>query len=206
METFDQNELSDKKSITVDESLAIIDKMVQSAKNDHRENGLPWLMWGWLLFSASVISAILIQFDYGRYAGPTWTGMLVIGLIIHIVFMWKKDDLTTYTQELLDKSGIAFFISLFIVIIGTNVDWKPASFGYYSVLYGFWLFMHGTAIRFRPLIVGASVNWIAAIIIFFLGDLKHIMIVSAIAVFIGYIIPGYMLRKQFKNRKTVKSV
>ncbi|WP_315818243.1 hypothetical protein [Paraflavitalea speifideaquila] len=74
------------------------------------------------------------------------------------------------------------------------------SFGYFYVLYAFWMFIHGSAIRFKPLIVGAWVNWAAALAIFWVKDFKYDMMISALAVLVGYLIPGYMLRAEFRKK------
>jgi hypothetical protein len=53
------------------------------------------------------------------------------------------------------------------------------------------------------LIIGAVVNWIAAISMFVIHDFKYDMMISAIAVIAGFLIPGYML--QARNRKKIPS-
>jgi hypothetical protein len=62
------------------------------------------------------------------------------------------------------------------------------------------MYIHGSAIQFKPLIVGAYVNWLAAIAIFLLNDIGLIMIVSALAVLSGYLIPGYMLKAEYRKK------
>jgi hypothetical protein len=109
----------------------------------------------------------------------------------------------TYVQELLDRLGAGFFISLFAIVAAGFISKTSFGFGYYYILYAFWMFIHGSAIRFRPLIIGAYVNWMAAIAIFLLKDTTQIMIVSAIAVFIGYLVPGYMLKVEYKKKMKV---
>jgi hypothetical protein len=50
------------------------------------------------------------------------------------------------------------------------------------------MYIHGSTTRFKPLIAGAFFNWAAALLIFF-NRLKYIMLTSAAAVLVGYIIP-----------------
>ncbi len=194
-----------------EESLNIIEQMIKTAKNEHREKGEGWLLWGWLLFIASTASALLEQIHFTRYIGLIWMSMSAIVLIY---FLWglrakKTQVVKTYVAELLEKFSVGFLISLLTIITATTLveffkkdnsgESVAFAFGYFFILYAFWMYIHGSAIRFRPLIIGAAVNWIAAIIIFLTKDFKYVMIISAIAVLIGYIIPGYMLRNQFKN-------
>ena len=101
---------------------------------------------------------------------------------------------------MLDRFGSGFFISLFAIIAAGFINKGSYGFGYYYILYAFWMYIHGNAIRFRPLIIGAYVNWLAAIVIFLLKDTAQVMIVSSVAVLIGYLIPGYMLQAEYRKK------
>jgi Flp pilus assembly protein TadB len=196
----------EERKLTEQESLQLIHQMIQVAKEDHRENGDGWLIWGWLLFIASVLSAVFSYLELQNYISWVWTGTLGVGLLIGVllyIFRKKPDTVKTYVQELLDRLGAGFFISLFAIVAASFISKTSFGFGYYYILYAFWMFIHGSAIRFRPLIIGAYVNWMAAIAIFLLNDTTQIMIVSAIAVFTGYLIPGYMLKVEYKKKMKV---
>ena len=193
----------EEQKITQSESLQLIQRMIQVAREDHRENGDGWLIWGWLLFLASVASAVLAYMELSRYIGWVWSGILIVGGIIYILFhVLRRKDLKvkTYVQEMLDRFGSGFFISLFAIIAAGFINKGSYGFGYYYILYAFWMYIHGNAIRFRPLIIGAYVNWLAAIVIFLLKDTAQVMIVSSVAVLIGYLIPGYMLQAEYRKK------
>lgn len=204
-----------EETFSKQESLNIIEQMIKTAKNEHKEKGDGWLVWGWLLFAASSGSAIMVELKLSKYIGWVWMAM---GVLTLISFLWElraKKTLVvkTYIEELLDKFSTGFLISLFAIITATtitaNVNQGDSgrsiafAFGYFFILYAFWMYIHGSAIRFKPLIIGAAVNWAAAIAIFFVKDFKYAMIISAVAVAVGYLIPGYMLRNQYK--KSLKS-
>lgn len=193
----------EERKITENEGLQLIQQMIQVAKEEHREKGDAWLIWGWLLFIASVSSAILAYLEIRGYIAWVWTGILAIGMILYIllhVLRRRDEKVKTYVQELLDRLGNGFFISLFAIVAASFIVKESFGFGYYYILYAFWMYIHGSAIRFRPLIIGAYVNWLAAIAIFLLKDTGQIMIVSAIAVLIGYLIPGYMLQAEYRKK------
>ena len=189
-------------------SLQLIEQMISAAKDQHNERGEGWLIWGWLLFGASIASVVLMYANAGRYVGLVWTALLPVGLAIYFVKHIrhrKQERVKTYLSQLLDRIEAGFFISLVVIIIGGNIigAWQGGYghylFGYYYVLYAFWMYIHGSTTRFRPLIIGAYFNWAAALGIFFLSDFKYIMMVSAAAVFVGYIIPGTIQRQQYKK-------
>ncbi len=189
------------------ESMGIIEEMISRARDEHRENGDGWLLWGWLLFVASVSSVVVIQLNQRNYMSWIWTIMLVAGLLLHFgiaYFRPRKEKVTTYISALLRRLGTGFFISLLSMVAASSITGSNNGFGYYYILYAFWMFIHGSAIRFRPLIVGAVVNWIAALSIFVVNDFFYTMIISAFAVLIGYLIPGYLLRQQYNKTAILK--
>ncbi len=194
----------EEKQLSNSESLALIGKMIQVAKEDHRYSGDGWLIWGWLLFVASVSSAIFAFTGLGRYVGWIWTATLPIVIILYLyeaISAKKKVTVKTYVQELLDKFGTGFFVSLFSMIAASMINIHQSfNFGYYYILYAFWMYIHGSAIRFKPLIIGAYVNWAAAIGIFLVKDFAIAMLISSVAILVGYLIPGYMLRSIYKGK------
>jgi hypothetical protein len=89
---------------------------------------------------------------------------------------------------------------LFVIIFSINVSVGPNSgFGYLLMIYAFLMLVQSGALKFKPLMYGAVVNWIGAIAIFINTEFKYDMLISAAAVFIGYIIPGLILRAQYKK-------
>ncbi len=200
--------LPDEEEFSHNDSLQLIEQMITAAKDQHSERGEGWLLWGWLLFGASIASVLLIYTGLGEYVGWAWTAVLPLGLLSYFMPHLKnrkQKTVKTYVSGLLDRIEAGFFISLLVMIIGGNIigihqqQYGHYLFGYYYVLYAFWMYIHGSATRFKPLIIGAYFNWAAALLIFFLTGLEYIMMVSAAAVLAGYIIPGYIQRYQYNK-------
>ena len=109
----------EERKISEQESLNLIQQMIQVARSDHREKGDGWLIWGWLLFIASVSSAVLAYLQIKGVISWIWIGVLVVGMIIYVLFHVmdkRKENVRTYVQELLDRLGTGFFISLFVIV------------------------------------------------------------------------------------------
>jgi hypothetical protein len=195
------------KDLSEAESLRLIREMIEVARVDHRQTGFGWLFWGSLLFIASFSSAILWFMKLHGYYSWIWNGMLGVGIVVQLFskYVRKPDEsVKTYIHQFLQKLSAGFFISLFSMIAAGAIMKSTYAFGYYYILYGFWMFVHGSALQFRPLLVGAAINWIAAIAIFLVHanndeSFGWIMVISSIAVASGYLIPGYMLRRVYKK-------
>lgn len=191
----------ENENFSKEESFNLIAKMISRAKNEYSDNGRGWLVWGWLLFAASSASAILKHIELTKYISWLWNvmGILVLLYFIYEITRKKTVKVKTYVEEMLDKFSAGFFISLITIIIASGIAGNGFAFGYYFILYAFWMYIYGSAIHFKPLIIGAYVNWAAAILIFIVDDFKYGMIIAAIAVLVGYLIPGYMLRNQYQK-------
>jgi hypothetical protein len=194
----------EEKQLTEHESFALINQMISKAKNEITDNGFGWLLWGGMIFLASISTYFIIEFnlDVPLFLGWNIFGLIAIPLMIYDVIREKKRVRTrTYVDELLYLFGVGFTICIFIIILSMNVSVDPnEGFAFFLMVYGFLMLIQGGAIRFRPLLIGAMINWAGAIAIFFNKEFKYDMLITAAAVFIGYIIPGLMLRSQYKRR------
>lgn len=200
----------EEKNLSGQESLEIISQMISKAKNDaSTENGLGWLLWGWMIFLASVATVVLIELKY-KNLSLAWNifGVFAIVLLLYSILRpGRSARVRTYVDDLLRLFDIGFIVCLFVIIISINVTNNAnAGFGYFLMVYAFLMLIQGGALKFRPLIIGAVVNWIGAVAIFVNDDFKYDMLITAAAVFVGYIIPGYILRAQYKQRMKISRI
>ena len=93
----------DEKQISGQESLLIIQQMIDTAKKEQKDDGMGWILWGWLLFLASVFTYINL---YTRWVSVFffWTAFgivsLLIGLfeVVRVSFFRKKEKETAGTH------------------------------------------------------------------------------------------------------------
>ena len=71
---------------------------------------------------------------------------------------------------------------------------------YILLMAGFPTFISGFLIKFRPLIAGGICFWIIAIVIHFAGP-SFYPLGTALAMLIGYLFPGYMLKNRVDHDK-----
>ncbi len=195
-----QNTLSEK------ESLELIGKMIHTVKNDINDNSFYYLLWGWLVFIASMGHWI---WQYFTLPMPylTWIVLMPLGGIISIYYGFKferKQKVRTYIDDIMKFVLIAFLVSLFMVLLFMP---KLTIYTYPMVMmvYAIWLFISGGALRFKPLIYGGIVNWILAIGAMYVGFQTQLLLL-ALAVLLGYIIPGHMLKSRYNaHQRSVSS-
>jgi hypothetical protein len=193
------------------QSLLIIQQMIDTAKQEQKDDGKGWIIWGWMLFLASVLTVINFYFRW-FHAFFFWNLFGLFTLIAFIVELFqtfvlkKKQRVKTYTREIFRKLNIGFFICLMSIIVAMNVGISPLKgFPLLMSLYGFWILIYGTLLDFKPSVIGAYVTWAFAFIAMFQSDFKVVMLLHAAAALCGYIIPGHIANKKFKEVTARKS-
>lgn len=183
--------------------MEIIQQMISQAKTNFTDSGLGWLLWGTMIFLASLSTYFFI--DLGSetiFLGWNIFGGVTILLLIYDVVKPKQKKIKTYVDELMQMVHIGFFVCIFIIIFSINESVGPNSgFGFLLMIFGFLMLIKGGAIKSKALMVGAVVNWIGAIAIFMNKEFKYDMLIMAGAVLIGYIIPGLILWAEYKKTK-----
>jgi hypothetical protein len=189
---------TEEKQLTQEESLRIIHEMISAAKNDVKADAFIFLLWGWLVFAASLSQFILIKMNVEWNSLP-WMLMPIGGLItiVYSVRAGKKDKTKTAVTESLKYTWIAFSAALLIILFFNSMHFLQV-LPCIMVLYGMGLFLSGAALRFKPLIFGGIFCWICAVAGFEVQNIYQLLILAA-AVMGGYIIPGYLLK--MNNRK-----
>ena len=95
----------------------------------------------------------------------------------------------------------AIAVAIFAVIfIAVKNQVSPIPF--ILAVVGIGTFVSGSIISFKPLVVGGVIFWIAAIVACFCAPATQLLI-NGIATFIGYIIPGVILWRNFKTASHV---
>lgn len=191
--------------LTEQESLLIIQQMIQSAKRNQKDDGMGWILWGWWLFAASVLTILNIQFGwfqtffFWNVFGIVAILLLVISTIKKLVFR-DRTGVRTYMKDVFEKLNIGFTVSLLINIVAMNLSERPVvGFALLTALYGFWIMIYGALLDFKPSVIAAYIVFVLAFASLFVGSFQWVMVLHSLAVLIGYIIPGHLANKEFKK-------
>ena len=187
-----------EKQLTEQESLQIIHEMIAAAKNNIKADAFIFLLWGWLVFIASMGQFTMVKMNM-EDSGMVWWLMPLGGIItpIYIVLKRKKDKTRTYVSEFIKFVWIAFTVTLLIILFCNSMAYMQV-LPIIMALYGIGLFLSGGALKFKPLIIGGIFCWVCAIAGFETQNVYQLLIL-AVAVLGGYIIPGYLLKINNKN-------
>ena len=175
--------------------------MITQAKTNISDNGLGWLLWGTMIFLASLSTYFFIYVDAADiYLGWNIFGVFTIVMLTYDIFKPKRKAVRTYVDDLLRLVDVGFTISLFTVIFAINFAVSAnGGFGFFLMIFAFLMLIKGGAVKSRSLMIGAAVNWAGAIAMFVNKEFKYDMLIMAGAVLIGYIIPGLLLWMKYKK-------
>jgi len=181
------------------QSFDIIQKMINTVKSEIDDNSFYNLLWGWLVFAASLGHFLLLRSGYA-YPFITWALMPAGGIVtaLYAAKHERQKKVRTYLDDLMKYVLIAFLVSLGLVLFFMS-RLQLNTYPMVMMVYGIWLFISGGTIRFRPLMIGGIINWLLSIVAFFVSFEAQLLLL-AVAVLSGYILPGYLFRAKYKQR------
>ncbi|MEO8587989.1 MAG: hypothetical protein ABI432_01355 [Flavobacteriales bacterium] len=186
-----------EQTLTAEQSLKLIDDMMRQAKRSFHRMSFYFLLWGVLL-----IGAMLTEYFMDRaghpFHGKSWGVVGIIGGIVssmHGARQGKKEGASTAMDRVMMWLWAAFVITMLVTIIGYGVSGGGTPAGSIMVLTGLPTFVSGQLMRFKPLIFGGILFWVLGALSYFV-DPQMITWLYVGAMLFGYVIPGYMLKRQ----------
>ncbi len=188
------------------ESLQLIESMINRAKDKFAEDGYMYLVWGWLVLCCSLLQFILIHvFQYPQHY-IVW--LATIPVFIYQYFYFKKKYrhpvVETYTDSIIGFVWITFAVVIvllgFVVGLLTTGEYYTHIVHILLAVYGMPVFLSGVIIRFKPLIYGGIACWVLCIISTFIKVYDYQFLCIPAAMLVAWIIPGYMLRAKYKSQ------
>ncbi len=193
--------MNNNNNLSAEESLAIIEGMINKAKNKFSDGSFLYLLWGWVIFACSLGHFLMIKFKLFKEPEMVWmlTWAAVIFQIIYLVKQQKKETVKTYTDEIINYVWMCFGFSMMVVtfVLGRSESWIIL-YSIVLMLYGMPTFLSGAIMKFTPLKVGGIICWVLSVISTFVSPL-YVLLLLALAVVVAWIIPGYLLRAKYKS-------
>ncbi len=185
-------------NLSEQESLQIIRQMVDKAKGNVGDDAIFYLLWGWLVLSASIIHFTL-NYLGSPYFWAVWPVLMTIGGIASGIIgakKSKKQPTRGYIDKLMGYLWGGFVITLLIVLLQARlIGWNYA-YAIMISLYGLATFISGGVLNFKPLIYGGISAWILSIISFYV-PMNWVVLLVGLSMITSYLIPGYMLKNKY---------
>ncbi len=197
-----------KTSDSFDEtqSLLVIKEMIQVSKNKLKQDGILFIVWGWVLFFVSTTGYIerglALTFGIKKVLNVLGVALPLIALIFSVYYLIKESKkVQTYIGISLRYVWISLFVCMvlvnliqFNVLHSINFELQHPIF---MVLMAFAVTVTGGILRYRLIIIGGVIFGILALTASYL-KLQEQLLVESVAWIISFIIPGHIL---YANRE-----
>ena len=195
-----------EENFNPNESLMLIESMINRAKDRFAEDGTMYLIWGWTVLICSLSQFVLLHFFQSPYHYTVWvvSWLVIIYQVIYIRRKRRQQRVRTYTDYIMGYVWLTFVVVIFLLafLIG-----RLTTDEYYShinpvllAVYGMPIFLSGIILRFKPLIIGGIGCWVLCIVTTFIHNFDYQFLMIPVAMLVAWIIPGYMLRAKYRSQ------
>jgi hypothetical protein len=183
-----------EENLSAQQSLDLITNMIRQAQGRVSGNSFYFLLWGWCIAAANFGMYGLMRFTDYPYPYMVWLITIPAWIITMIYGMKQGKELPRQTH--LDRINMWLWIGMGIGILpiclfGSVLNWNINPI--VLLMAAPPTFIAGIIIRFRPLLLGGISFWIAGTISFLVPQQEQYL-VGGIAIILGYLMPGYLLR------------
>ena len=195
-----------ENNFTPQESLQLIESMINRAKDKYAEDGSLYLMWGWLVFICSLLQFLLLHVFQYEYHYLVWLATIPFFIFqyFYVSKKQKQQKVVTYADNIVGYVWLTFAIVIillgFIVGLLTTGEYYTHIIHILLAIYGMPVFLTGVIVRFKPLTIGGIACWILCIISCFITIYDYQFLLIPVAMLVAWVIPGYLLRAKYKQQ------
>jgi hypothetical protein len=187
------------ESFSPEQSLQVIQTMIQKTRSSVADNSFFFLLWGWLVFIAALLQYVLYVIVRTPANGAAWS-LMFVGFVVSIIHVAKpkSSPVKTYVDDGLVNIWVCIVVvqALTAFVFFRRGGWENC-YTFFILLYSIGCFLTGRLLKFAPLIWGAATCWVLAILTTFVNFQTNMLLMAA-AVLFCYIVPGYLLRREYK--------
>jgi hypothetical protein len=211
-----------EKQLTEQESLLIIQQMINRAKSNFVDTGIGPILWGVVITVCSLVQAAKIYYDFEMSFDIWWLALFALVPQVFISINERKerkakgwdDDILSYVWTCF---GIAVFVVNFInnrlsMELAPAIDtyraagneiqssWSFASC-FLLLVFGFPTIITGAARKQRWMLAGGIFCWVSAIAATFTPTYVD-FVLMAFAAALSWLIPGLMIRSNYLKQNS----
>ncbi len=192
------------KDFTAQESLQVIRSMIESTKSTISDRSHFFLLWGWATMIGCLLQYYLLVIVKSAHHYYAWF-VTPVAVLLHVIFIYKYKKGKKVKTFIGEANGYVWtVVGLSYLALGfvfEKIGWQYC-FPFYIMLYGIGTYISGSLINFKPMKIGGMLCLILVAVAPYLNYSLQILL-AAFAILISYIIPGHLLRNQYRklNRK-----
>ncbi len=188
----------------ISKDIQFIRDMIEKTKEKTAESWKFFSFWGILVIAAIIGNYVLVYFKQYNVIWINWTVFMLVGIFFMVFYISKKEKTSrsrTYAQNAIAHlsfaCGIAFLLVGFFFPVLKLYTYKDIPV-FISVIVGILLYVIGGIYEWNLLKWSALLWWLGSIGMIFLH--WHYRTLACVPLIIlGYLIPGFILRSQYKK-------
>ena len=188
----------------ISEDIQLIRDMIEKTKEKAAESWKFFSVWGILIIAAIIGNYTLVYFEKYNAIWINWIVFMVVGVLVSIFYIGKKEKTsgaTTYAQNAIAHlsfaCGISFMLAGFVFPILKLYTYAEIPV-IISMIVGILLFVIGGIYEWNLLKWSALLWWLGGVGMIFIH--WHYRALACIPLIIlGYLVPGFILRSQYKK-------
>ena len=178
------------------QSVEIITEMINNTRENVKDSSVFFIFWGWLVFiSAGGHYTLMVFTDY-EMPWIFWPILMPLGGVVSGIIgsrMEKKQGYSThYDRALVYVWGGFIMLMVFLLIFMVHHGYMK-TYPIIMACYAMGSFVTGGIIKFRALIMGATVGFMLAVVALF-ATFEHQLLLMAASIVATYLVPGYLLK------------
>ena len=177
------------------QSIEIIERMLSESKKSLHRNSFYFILWGLIFVPIGFTEYFILQYSNFWIIYPI-AGIL--GGIISGIYgarEGKRSGVQTAGDRITSYTWGAFVVCLIIAIVFSVYNHIPPH-AMTLLLAAMATFISGGISRFKPFVWGGIVMAMGSVACAFFVDAPYQGFVSGISLFFGYVVPGFILRKE----------
>ncbi len=193
------------EQLKTQDSLKIIQAVIDQRKQQYEQNGIFLLFWGALVVMAGVAQYVMIHIGYGAQSGWAWVVTMIPGFIITFISKFVTEKKKAKANKSTDLFGWLWVMAGILAIVTGFLFGTKFDIGFTAVIYlPFCIAAMASALSLRNY-TWVSLSILSTIIAYgsiFVAFRYHPLIAAVIALLL-FLIPGIQLFSQHKKRQHV---
>lgn len=185
----------ESKNLTPEESLDLITKVISEARQNFKDDGVIYIMWGILITIAGLAQFALIQLEYNSISYYPYFIVPLGGIATYFYYSRKKTGTANAISKIVGRIWYAILINVLILSFIFAYVLQANLTTIILVLIGIGTLASASALRDRVLFSSGLCINLLGLSCFFL-DYQYHPLVIAITGFFFTFIPGILLRRK----------
>lgn len=192
-------------NLTTQESIKIIQSVIDKRKQVYEQNGIFLMIWGALIALAGLSQFVMIRMGHANIAGYAWLFTMVPGAIITFIVKFAEGYKRGKRQESSDVLGWIWAVAGTLAMLTGFFFGSKFGMGFTTIIYlpfGMAALASALIIKNRLWIVLSLAGIALAYGVAFIPFMYHPMVAAGIATLL-FLIPGIQLFINYRKRQHV---